>query len=341
MKGSLLSKWDELKSDEVALEDLRATWERDLPVPPLPTADELKRALDELEDTHKRNEAGALYSRMERFQLRYVNLGDPGCLRHLCGQAQVLCFVCHCTFAPIDKGKVKQHEKSKKHVMGMMAYHAAIKAGHEANFRAQQSMSPAVAQLYQDTLKYAAAEMVRRGGTYEAVNNLIHKPDILREVLQYVPLDVMGAKSEEAVSSVWKEMQGNIEALLGKWPYSILVDEGSTSLLGGKYVMVIMVKTAFMKAVKVVSTIPRTVARNAEGLRKELDAVVERFKKWGLPVAIISDNGSVPLSAILSLIEDNGVTLQMKCIAHSVQLCLRHFFTQWNDIIEFLAAMRS
>ncbi|RYE84573.1 MAG: hypothetical protein EOO65_02035 [Methanosarcinales archaeon] len=33
--------------------------------------------------------------------------------------------------------------------------------------------------------------------------------------------------------------------------------------------------------------------------------------------------------------------MQMKCIAHSVQLCLRHFFTQWNDIIEFLAAMRS
>ncbi|RYE83395.1 MAG: hypothetical protein EOO65_04040 [Methanosarcinales archaeon] len=24
-----------------------------------------------------------------------------------------------------------------------------------------------------------------------------------------------------------------------------------------------------------------------------------------------------------------------------MQLCLRHFFTQWNDIIEFLAAMRS
>ncbi|RYE84961.1 MAG: hypothetical protein EOO65_01310, partial [Methanosarcinales archaeon] len=147
-KDALLSKWDGQGFNELMLKGLQATWEEDLTVPPLPTATELERAVGELKDADKRSKTLATFNRLSSYKLRYVNLGDPGCLRHLCGQAQVLCFACQSIFSPIDTGKVKQHEKSKKHVMGMMAYHAATKAGHEANFRAQQSMSPAVAQLY-------------------------------------------------------------------------------------------------------------------------------------------------------------------------------------------------
>ncbi|RYE83785.1 MAG: hypothetical protein EOO65_03380 [Methanosarcinales archaeon] len=105
--------------------------------------------------------------------------------------------------------------------------------------------------------------------------------------------------------------------------------------------MVIMVNTAFMKAAKVVSTVHSSLAWNAVALRKELEAVMERFKKGGLPVAATSDIESVPLSANASLVEDNGITLQMKCLAHSAQVCLKHFFLYSNDVIEFLAAMRS
>ncbi|RYG57647.1 MAG: hypothetical protein EON60_14325, partial [Alphaproteobacteria bacterium] len=183
-------------------------------------------------------------------------------------------------------------------------------------------MSPTLARLCQETLKYAAAEMVRRGGTYEAVNNVIHKPDILREALQCVPPGIVGMKSEEAVSVVWKESQGDIDVEVGTWPISLQVDEASTPLNEDKSVMVIMVKTAFMKTAKVVSTVHSSVAWNAVALRKELEAVLERFQKCGPPVAATSDNGSVPLSAIASFAEDNGITQQMKCLAHSAQVCL-------------------
>ncbi|RYE85463.1 MAG: DUF domain-containing protein [Methanosarcinales archaeon] len=141
-----------------------------------------------------------------------------------------------------------------------------------------------------------------------------------------------------AVNAVVEELwQHSLKHLRGH-PYCLGIDESDMRLCGGRSILQVHVYSALVEKPVLVSIVANNAKANHQMLCDALTNVANFLGPENL-AGVAADNAAVCTAAVRKLQETHGQVQQIKCIAHSVQLCLRRVLEEWAPLAAFMDGM--